>query len=384
MKFIPTEEDFYYKIDDILKREHFKICKEEVGDFFKNQTVMITGAGGSIGSELAKEIIKHGPKKIILVDRSESSLFVIEQKLTKLNHNVKLIPSTVNVCDEFLFSNIYIQHKPQFIFHAAAHKHVSLMEMQPVEAIYNNAIGTEIASRLASEHGVKKFILVSTDKAVNPTSIMGASKRLAEMILMEKGREIGNKCSFSIVRFGNIIGSSGSVLSVFYKQLCSGEPLTVTHPEATRYFMSISEAVGLIMQSALQSEGGEIFIFNMGCAVKIIDLAHEAMKLFKLEPCKDIDVIYTGLKEGEKIKEEAMDKMEEIENSKHHKILILRSEKTPINTSSIIKDFFSEFSNLSQSNFRIKLWLASKIPEYVQNHNNALSNTNASAASTPT
>jgi FlaA1/EpsC-like NDP-sugar epimerase len=148
--------------------------------------------------------------------------------------------------------------------------------------------------------------------------------------------------------------------------------------------MSISEAVGLIMQSALQSEGGEIFIFNMGCAVKIIDLAHEAMKLFKLEPCKDIDVIYTGLKEGEKIKEEAMDKMEEIENSKHHKILILRSEKTPINTSSIIKDFFSEFSNLSQSNFRIKLWLASKIPEYVQNHNNALSNTNASAASTPT
>ena len=384
MKYIPTEEDFYYKIDEALKREHFKICGVEVGDFFKNQTVMITGAGGSIGSELAKEIIKHGPKKIILVDRSESALFIIEQKLIKLNYNVELIPSTVNVCDEFLFSNIYIQHKPQLIFHAAAHKHVSLMEMQPAEAIYNNAIGTEIAVRLASEHGVRKFILISTDKAVNPTSIMGASKRLAEMILMEKGREVGNKCSFSIVRFGNIIGSSGSVLSVFYKQLCSCEPLTVTHPEATRYFMSISEAIGLIMQSALQSEGGEIFIFNMGCPVKIIDIAHEAMKIFKLEPHKDIDIIYTGLKEGEKLKEEAIHQMKNIENSKHEKILILRNDKNTIKTSSIIKDFFSEFSNLSQSNSRLKLWLTSKIPEYIQDHNNALSKTNASAAITPT
>ena len=384
MKFIPTEEDFYYKIDEFLKREHFKICGVEVGDFFKNQTVMITGAGGSIGSELAKEIIKHGPKKIILVDRSESALFIIEQKLINLNYNVELVPSTVNICDEFLFSNIYIQHKPHIIFHAAAHKHVSLMEIQPIEAIYNNAIGTEIAARLASEHGVQKFILVSTDKAVNPTSVMGASKRLAEMFLMEKDIEVGNKCSFSIVRFGNIIGSSGSVLSVFYKQLCLGEPLTVTHSEATRYFMSISEAIGSIIQSALQSEGGEIFIFNMGCPVKIIDLAHEAMKLFNLEPCKYIDIIYTGLKEGEKLREEAIHQIKNIEKSKHREILILRNEKTRINTSLIIKDFFSEFSNLSESNYRVKLWLASKIPEYMENYNNALSKTNASAAITPT
>lgn len=356
------EKDFYYRIEEIFKKDNFDISDHNINDIFEKQIVMITGAGGSIGSELAKKIIKYSPRKLILIDRSEAALFIIEQELINLSSNVEIIASTVNICDEFLLSNIYRHYKPDLIFHTAAHKHVSLMEKQPAEAIYNNVIGTEIAARLAIEYGVKKFIFVSTDKAVNPISIMGASKRLAEMILLGKEND---KCAFSIVRFGNIIGSSGSVLSIFYKQLCLGGPLTVAHSEATRYFMSISEAIGLIIQSTLYSKGGEVFIFDMGYPIKIIDIAYEAVKIFNLEPYKDIDITYTGLKKGEKLHEEAIHKIENIKNSKHDKIFLLENKKNTINVSIIINDFISNFYNLSKSDYELKLWLGRHVPEYI-------------------
>ena len=348
--------------EDLLGREAVALDHEGIKALIKGRVVMVTGAGGSIGSELCRQIVEQNPAKLILVERSEPALFAIEQELLGSHRHVDLVACASSVCDEESIARVFCHHRPALVFHAAAHKHVPLMEGQPAEALRNNAIGTEIVARLATRHGAAKFILVSTDKAVNPTNVMGASKRLAEMLLEQKSAS-GKECAFAAVRFGNVLGSSGSVVPTFRRQIAAGGPVTVTHPEVTRYFMSIPEAVGLILQSALQAEGGEIFVLDMGEPVKIVDLARQMIELSGFKPEEDIKITFTGLRPGEKLYEEPIHQMENVEPTSHRKLHRLRN-----NRSSGSGDLAAELGAISREaagdGDRLKTWLAEKIPEY--------------------
>jgi FlaA1/EpsC-like NDP-sugar epimerase len=328
----------------------------------KGKVVMVTGAGGSIGSELCRQIAEQNPAKLLLIERSEPALFAIEQELIGSHRHVELVACATSVCDEESITRLFAKHRPQLVFHAAAHKHVPLMENQPAEALRNNSIGTEIVARLASLNGTAKFILVSTDKAVNPTNVMGASKRLAEMLLEQKS-STESECAFAAVRFGNVLGSSGSVVPTFRRQIAAGGPLTVTHPEVTRYFMSIPEAVGLILQSALQAEGGEIFVLDMGDPVKIVDLARQMIELSGFKPDEDIKIEFTGLRPGEKLYEEPIHEMENIEPTSHPKVRRVRNNRSN-GSGDLVAELDSVYREAAGDSARLKTWLAAKIPEY--------------------
>jgi FlaA1/EpsC-like NDP-sugar epimerase len=348
--------------EDLLGRESVALDHEGINALIKGKVVMVTGAGGSIGSELCRQIAEQNPARLVLVERSEPALFVIEQELLGSHRHVDLVACASSVCDEESIARIFAKHRPQLVFHAAAHKHVPLMENQPAEALRNNSIGTEIVARLASLNGTAKFILVSTDKAVNPTNVMGASKRLAELLLEQKSAsETG--CAFAAVRFGNVLGSSGSVVPTFRRQISAGGPLTVTHPEVTRYFMSIPEAVGLILQSALQAKGGEIFVLDMGEPVKIVDLARQMIELSGFKPDEDIKITFTGLRPGEKLYEEPIHEMENVEPTTHPKVRKLRNNRTN-GSGNLVVEMNSVYRESDGDNARLKAWLAAKIPEY--------------------
>jgi FlaA1/EpsC-like NDP-sugar epimerase len=348
--------------EDLLGRESVALDHEGINALIKGKVVMITGAGGSIGSELCRQIAEQNPARLILVERSEPALFAIEQELLGSHRHVDLVACASSVCDEESISRIFTQQRPQLVFHAAAHKHVPLMENQPAEALRNNSIGTEIVARLASLNGTAKFILVSTDKAVNPTNVMGASKRLAELLLEQKSAsETG--CAFAAVRFGNVLGSSGSVVPTFRRQIATGGPLTVTHPEVTRYFMSIPEAVGLILQSALQAKGGEIFVLDMGEPVKIIDLARQMIELSGFKPEEDIKIEFTGLRPGEKLYEEPIHEMENIESTSHPKVRKLRNNRFN-GSEDLVAELHTIYREEAGDSACLKTWLAAKIPEY--------------------
>jgi len=348
--------------EDLLGREAVSLDEEGISGLIKGNVVMVTGAGGSIGSELCRQIAEQNPSKLILVERSEPALFAIEQELIGSHRHVDLVPCASSVCDEDSVSRVFAKHRPALIFHAAAHKHVPLMEGQPAEAIRNNAIGTEIAARLAIQHGASKFILVSTDKAVNPTNVMGASKRLAELLLEQKSAA-SPECAFSAVRFGNVLGSSGSVVPTFRRQIAQGGPVTVTHPEVTRYFMSIPEAVGLILQSALQAEGGEIFVLDMGEPVKIVDLARQMIELSGFKPDEDIKISFTGLRPGEKLYEEPIHEMENVEPTSHPKLRRLRNNRSN-GSGDLVAEMHAIYCEAAGDGEQLKAWLAEKIPEY--------------------
>jgi FlaA1/EpsC-like NDP-sugar epimerase len=348
--------------EDLLGREAVALDHEGIKALIKGKVVMVTGAGGSIGSELCRQIAEQNPSKLILVERSEPALFAIEQELLGSHRYIDLVACASSVCDEESISRIFSKNRPHLVFHAAAHKHVPLMESQPAEAIRNNSIGTEIVARMASLHGTTKFILVSTDKAVNPTNVMGASKRLAEMLLEQKSAtETG--CAFAAVRFGNVLGSSGSVVPTFRRQIAAGGPLTVTHPEVTRYFMSIPEAVGLILQSALQAQGGEIFVLDMGEPVKIVDLARQMIELSGFKPDEDIKITFTGLRPGEKLYEEPIHEMENVEPTSHRKVRLLRNNRSN-GIGGIVSELHSIYREAAGDSGRLKAWLSAKIPEY--------------------
>ena len=348
--------------EDLLGRESVALDHEGINALIKGKVVMVTGAGGSIGSELCRQIAEQNPARLILVERSEAALFAIEQELLGSHRHVDLVACASSVCDEESISRIFAQYLPQLVFHAAAHKHVPLMENQPAEALRNNSIGTEIVARLASVSGAAKFILVSTDKAVNPTNVMGASKRLAELLLEQKSAE-DSVCAFAAVRFGNVLGSSGSVVPTFRRQIAAGGPLTVTHPEVTRYFMSIPEAVGLILQSALQAEGGEIFVLDMGEPVKIVDLARQMIELSGFKPDDDIKIEFTGLRPGEKLYEEPIHEMENVEPTTHPKVRKLRNNRSN-DPGDLVAELNSVYREVAGDGARLKAWLAVKIPEY--------------------
>jgi len=289
-------------VGDLLGREEKEVDSQSVITLFQQKRVLITGAGGSIGSELVRQVLKTGPEQIILVEHSERALYEIDRELRRLGMSVTIFPVLGDVADRVRMREIISQLRPQLILHAAAYKHVPLAEQNPGEAIKNNVLGTRLLGELAAEFGVERFVLISTDKAVNPVSVMGATKRLAEMAIQDLNRQ--KKTCFSAVRFGNVLDSSGSVVPLFREQILRGEPVTVTHPEMCRYFMTISEAVSLVLQAATLAQGGEIFVLDMGEPVRIVDLAEEMIALAGLRPYEDVPIHFIGIRPGEKLFEE--------------------------------------------------------------------------------
>jgi FlaA1/EpsC-like NDP-sugar epimerase len=292
------------QIEDLLGREPIDLKPAQIADVLTHSRVLVTGAGGSIGSELCRQIATYHPSRLLLVDQSEVQLFQIEQELIRLGFGNLIVALVADILDQPRIVDILRRHRPAVLFHAAAHKHVGMMESQPSEAIKNNTLGTAVLAESAWEYGVEHFVMISTDKAVNPTSVMGASKRLAEVFLQSFACAHEGPTRFVAVRFGNVLGSSGSVVPIFERQIAAGGPVTVTDPEVVRYFMTIPEAVGLVLQSCAQGQGGEIFILDMGKPVKIVDLAKQMIRLSGLEPGRDIQIRFTGLKPGEKLFEE--------------------------------------------------------------------------------
>jgi len=332
------------RLEDLLRREPITIDLKEIGKFLAGARVLVTGAGGSIGSELCRQIAVHGPEELILLGHGENSIFQIQLELAKNFPSLNMLPVIADIRDRDRIEKIMEMHRPTVIFHSAAHKHVPLMEYNPVEAITNNIIGTRNVAEAAVRNGLERFVLISTDKAVNPVSIMGASKRVAELLIQDMARR--NKAVFVAVRFGNVLGSRGSVVPLFQRQIAEGGPVTVTHPEARRFFMTIPEAVQLVIQAAAMGKGGEIFVLDMGEPIKIIDLAMDLITLSGLRPRVrgwgareqgsggaeerrsgeaedwDIEIVYTGLRPGEKLCEELFFAYEKPRATKREKILL--------------------------------------------------------------
>ena len=316
-------------IEDLLGRETVNLDSAGITQLLRDRVVLVTGAGGSIGSELCRQILTCQPRQLVLVEQSEFALFEIEQELTGVENGGCILPLVADVVDESAIRAVFERCRPAIIFHAAAHKHVPLMERQPCEALKNNTLATAALARLASEYAVERFVFISTDKAINPTSVMGCSKRLAEKTLQARQRAAGNLTAFMAVRFGNVLGSSGSVIPTFKRQIAQGGPVTVTHQDMTRYFMTIPEAVGLVLQTATIGRGGEIFILDMGQPVKIIDMARQMIELSGYKADVDIKIKITGLRPGEKLFEELCHTDETHAPTEQARIFQLKSEPGP-------------------------------------------------------
>lgn len=310
------------EIEDLLGREPIILANENIGELIKGKSILVTGGGGSIGSELCRQIAKFNPSRLIIFDIYENNLYNIEMELKQNHYDEKfeIVAIVGSVRDKKRLEQVFKKYNPYLVFHAAAHKHVPLMEVSPLEAIKNNVFGTYNVANYADKYSVKRFILISTDKAVNPTNIMGATKRMCEMIIQAFNKK--SKTEFAAVRFGNVLGSNGSVLPLFKKQIANGGPVTVTHRDITRFFMTIPEAVSLVLQAMSYAKGGEIFVLDMGEPVKIYDLAVSLIKLSGLEPNVDIPIEITGLRPGEKLYEELLMSEEGLQTTAHNKIFI--------------------------------------------------------------
>ncbi len=355
------------RIEDLLGRESIKLDNETISEGLLNKRVCITGAAGSIGSELVRQVSKYSPANVILIDQSESPLYELEREL-----NVYL-PTKIyvaDITDKKRIEQIFGMEKPEVVFHAAAYKHVPLMESNVVEAIKTNILGTKILADLAVEYEVKRFVMVSTDKAVNPTSIMGCSKRIAEIYVQSLNNYLADKLdgtAFVTTRFGNVLGSNGSVIPFFKKQISTGGPITVTHPEITRYFMTITEACQLVLEAGSIGKGGEIFIFDMGQSIKITDLAKKMVRLSGLELGKDIEIVFTGLRQGEKLYEELLSNEENTIPTHHKKIMIAKvSEYSFIEISEHISSLQESIENCSDDYLIVSL-MKEIVPEFKSN-----------------
>ena len=306
------------RLEDLLRRDPIELEFDKITHYIAGKTILITGAGGSIGSELSRQISRVGAKEILLLGRGENSIYEIYQELKMKFPEQNYRTIIANITDRVRIEEVFRQYHPQVVFHAAAHKHVPLMETQPTEAVQNNVFGTKNVAELADTYKSEIFVLISTDKAVNPTSVMGATKRIAELVLQEINQHSMTK--FVAVRFGNVLGSRGSVVPLFERQIAAGGPVTVTDPEMTRFFMTIPEAVQLVLQAGSQAEGGEVFLFDMGDPVKINDMACDLIRLHGHVPNQDIRIVYTGLRPGEKLYEELLTNEEGATSTKHKKI----------------------------------------------------------------
>jgi FlaA1/EpsC-like NDP-sugar epimerase len=315
-------------LEDLLQREPVNTDVLSIREFISNKSVLVTGAGGSIGSELCRQIIRYNPSHLLLLDRYENSLFEIDLELRAEQQSPHISTIIGDIQDLSFLECLFSRHKPQIVFHAAAYKHVPLMEHNPIEAVKNNIFGTKNLIETSSRHCAGQFVLISTDKAVNPTSIMGATKRVAEFLSVHMNSVC--KTKFTTVRFGNVLGSNGSVLQVFKEQLTKGGPLTITHPEIKRFFMLTEEAVHLVLIAAASGKGGEIFVLDMGDPIKIVDLAENFIRLSGFIPHKEIKIMFTGLRPGEKLYEELFDETERVIPSFHKKIMVAVPENSLI------------------------------------------------------
>jgi FlaA1/EpsC-like NDP-sugar epimerase len=349
------------QIEDLLGRDAIDINVQEILDYVSGKVILITGAGGSIGSELCRQIASHNPAKLVMLDIYENSIYDIQLEITRKYPKMDIEVLIASIRDEKRIKSIMSKYTPSIIFHAAAHKHVPLMEASPNEAVKNNVFGTLTLVKAADESSVDKFIMISTDKAVRPTNIMGATKRICEMIIQAYDKK--SKTDFVAVRFGNVLGSNGSVIPIFKKQIEEGGPVTVTHKEITRYFMTIPEAVSLVLQAGYYAKGGEIFILDMGEPVKIYDLAKNMIKLSGRTPDVDIKIEVTGLRPGEKLYEELLMDEEGIEKTQNDLIYIGH----PIKFDE--KIFFGNLKQLKKMTEDevtcMKLLIAKMIPTYI-------------------
>ena len=352
------------EMEDLLGREMIDLNSDQIRSMLSGKRVLVTGAGGSIGSELVAQILEYAPDALLCIDQAELAIFNLQQKILKTKDSKSVIQTQVlDIYQVEQLEAVFTHFKPEIIFHAAAHKHVNLMESQPAEALRNNFFATIGLVRLASALNVERVIFISTDKAINPTSVMGASKRLAELALLEQQKESDNQTRFMAVRFGNVLGSSGSVIQIFKQQIAEGGPLTVTDPEVTRFFMTVQEAVGLVLQSATQGEGGEIFVLDMGESVKIVDVARQMITLSGYRESEDIEIKFTGLKPGEKLYEEVQHLNESLKSTDHPRVMrFVAKEKNTATIDSICVELNSalETNNTDQ----IKQVMRRYVPEY--------------------
>lgn len=350
-------------IEDLLGRENVELDVKEIGKYLTGKIVLVTGAGGSIGSEICRQVLRFQPEQILLLGRGENSIYEIHQELKNKCNEEQLLPLIVNITDRDKLENVFQEFHPQVVFHAAAHKHVPLMEHQPEEAIYNNVFGSYNVGDLAGRYHCERLVLISTDKAVNPTSVMGATKRVTEMVMQALNLRYP-ETKYVAVRFGNVLGSRGSVVPLFKKQIAAGGPLTVTDPEMKRYFMTIPEASKLVLSAAALGDGGEVFVLNMGEPVKIVDLARNMIRLSGLVPDKDIQIKFTGLRPGEKLFEEllaAEDGTVSTDNKLIFKAVIKASDET------VFWEKVKELIRCEEADRCIAL-LKELIPTYQPNH----------------
>jgi len=351
-------------IEELLEREEITLPFDVLQDTYKSATVLVTGAAGSIGSEICRQLTKFSFKKLILLDQSESGLFDLEYELRRKGMQHDLQIEIASTRDYQRMKKIFSIYQPDIVFHAAAYKHVPLMEIFPSEAILTNIIGTKIIADLASHYGVKKFVLISTDKAVNPTNVMGATKRISEIYIQSLSDQKHNETDFIITRFGNVLGSAGSVVATFKKQISEGGPVTITHPEITRYFMTIPEASKLVLEAGKIGKSGDILLFDMGKPVKILDLATRMIHLAGYKPHEDIAILQTQLRPGEKMFEELFKESEEFISTDHPRILKAK-KGTDLNTEflSLLNDL--EEAATSHNNELIPFILRKMLPEFI-------------------
>jgi len=355
------------KIKDLLGREPIKLDIEKIQGGLKGKTVLVTGAAGSIGSEIVRQLIKFDLDRLVLVDQAETPMFYLNSEL-ELKYDMSRVRLMIaDVTNQNKMIMIFDKYKPDIVFHAAAYKHVPLMETHPHEAFRVNVGGTKIITDLAMSYQVEKFVMISSDKAVNPTNVMGATKRICELYIQVMADSGKVKTQFITTRFGNVLGSNGSVIPLFTRQIEEGGPITITHPDITRYFMTIPEACQLVLEAGFMGKGGEIYVFDMGDPVKIVDLANQMIKLSGLVPGEDINIIFTGLRPGEKLYEELLSESESTQPTHHHKIMIARSGEIPsgefvTRISKILKDVYD------YSNDELCSYLKLLVPEYKQMH----------------
>ena len=351
------------EITELLERDEIKLDYTKIIKDFSDKTILISGAAGSIGSEICRQLIKYHPKKLIFLDQAETPLYYLDLEFEKHSNEIEVVIGDIR--NEVRMKNIFNTYKPEIVFHAAAYKHVPLMEHNPSEAISSNVGGTKLLADLSLEYEVEKFVMISTDKAVNPTNVMGASKRIAEMYVQSLNNT--GKTRFITTRFGNVLGSNGSVIPLFKKQIQDGGPITITHPEITRYFMTIPEACQLVLEAASHGEGGEIFVFDMGKSVKILDLAKKMINLSGLELGKDIQIVYSGLRPGEKLYEELLADAENNLPTHHEKIMKAKAQITDLQ---YITKKISDLVTItkSQNNFAIVKIMKEIVPEFISNN----------------